>query len=104
VTTGGQIRSGVPLTEYLSLALRYSLNFDEITLDRGLFFSDPDGTGPLGPQCDPLLAGRYLCDAIGDRITSSVGIALYSTLNNSIRPSRGERAVFSQISPALAGT
>jgi outer membrane protein insertion porin family len=104
VTTGGQIRSGVPLTEYLSLALRYSLNFDEITLDRGLFFSDPDGTGPLGPQCDPLLAGRYLCDAIGDRITSSVGYSLlYSTLNNSIRPSRGERAVFSQDFAGLGG-
>jgi outer membrane protein insertion porin family len=33
VTTGGQLRAGVPLTEYLQLALRYGLNLDEITLD-----------------------------------------------------------------------
>jgi len=105
VTTGGQLRSGVPLTEYLSLALRYSLNFDEISLDRNLFFSDPDGAGPRGLECDPLLAGRYLCDAIGDRTTSSVGYSLvYSTLNNALRPSRGHRAILSQDFAGLGGT
>jgi outer membrane protein insertion porin family len=104
VTTGGQLRAGVPLTEYMSLALRYSLNFDEISLDQNLFFSDPDGPGPIGPQCDPLLAGRYLCDAIGDRITSSVGYSLvYSTLNNSLRPSRGHRLILSQDFAGLGG-
>jgi outer membrane protein insertion porin family len=104
ITTGGQLRSGVPLTEYLSLALRYSLNFDEITLDRDIFFSDPDAGGPLGLQCDPLLAGRYLCDSLGDRTTSSVGYSLvYSTLNNGLRPSRGERIVFSQDFAGLGG-
>ncbi len=34
------------------------------------FFTDPDGDGPLPAVCDPLLAGRYLCDAIGKRTTS----------------------------------
>jgi outer membrane protein insertion porin family len=103
VTTGGQLRSGVPLTEFLSLALRYSLNLDEISLgDR--FFSDPDGPDPLPSQCDPLIAGRYLCDALGDRTTSSIGYSLvYSTLNNSLRPSRGERVVLSQDFAGLGG-
>jgi outer membrane protein insertion porin family len=105
VTTGGQIRLGVPLTEYLSLALRYGLNFDQVSLDRGLFFSDPDGAGPLEPTCDPLLAGRYLCDAIGDRTTSSVGYSLaYDTLNNRLRPSKGERVVFNQDFAGLGGS
>jgi len=104
-TTGGQVRIGVPLTEYMNLAVRYGLNLDDVTLDRGLFFSDPDGTGPLPAVCDPRLAGRYLCDAIGQRTTSSVGYSLqYSTLNNSQRPTRGERAVFSQDFAGLGGS
>jgi outer membrane protein insertion porin family len=98
------LRAGVPLTEYLSLALRYGLNLDEVSLDENLFFSDPDGPGPLARECDPLLAGRYLCDAIGDRTTSSVGYSLvYSTLNNSLRPSRGHRVVLSQDFAGLGG-
>jgi outer membrane protein insertion porin family len=105
VSTGGQIRLGVPLTEHMILALRYGLTFDEVGLDEGLFFTDPDGSGPLAPQCDPLLAGRYLCDAIGDRTTSSVGYSLsYNTLNNNLRPSKGERIVFSQDFAGLGGT
>jgi outer membrane protein insertion porin family len=93
ITTGGQIRGGVPLTEYSQLALRYSLNLDEITLDRASFFTDPDGTGPLPAVCDPIRAGRYLCDALGERTTSSVGYSfVYSTLNNSLRPSRGSES------------
>jgi outer membrane protein insertion porin family len=104
VTTGGQLRAGVPLTEYLSLALRYGLNLDEVSLDQDLFFSDPDGPGPLPLQCDPLQAGRYLCDAIGDRTTSSIGYSLvYSTLNNSLRPSRGHRVVLNQDFAGLGG-
>ena len=41
VSTGGQIRAGVPLTENLNLALRYGLVYDEVTLDENLFFTDP---------------------------------------------------------------
>jgi outer membrane protein insertion porin family len=104
VTTGGQIRAGVPLTEYTTLALRYGLNFDDVTLNRENFFSDPDGPGPLPLQCDPLRAGRYLCDAIGKRTTSSLGYSLvYSTLNNSLRPTRGHRGVINQDFAGLGG-
>lgn len=106
VTTGGQIRLGVPLTEYMQLALRYGLSYDEVGLDRDLFFRDPDGpTGPLPAVCDDLIAGRYLCDAIGDRTTSSIGYSLvYSTLNNQLRPTAGHRAILSQDFAGLGGT
>jgi outer membrane protein insertion porin family len=104
ITTGGQIRAGVPLTEFLSLALRYGLNYDEITLDEDIFFTDPDGPGPSEAVCDPLRAGRYLCDAIGNRLTSSIGYSLqYNTLDNSLRPTRGERVVVSQDFAGVGG-
>ena len=104
VSTGGQIRAGVPLSENLQLALRYGLSYDEVGLNQNLYFSDPDGTGPLPPACDPLLASRYLCDSIGNRVTSSVGYSLlYSTLNNSIRPSAGHRVLLQQDFAGLGG-
>ena len=105
MTTGGQLRAGLTITEYVALALRYGLNFDEISLDRGTFFSDPDGPGPAPLQCDPLLAGRFLCDQLGDRTTSSVGYSIvYNTLNNGIRPSAGHRVVLSQDFAGLGGS
>ena len=104
VSTGGQIRAGVPLTENLNLALRYGLVYDEVTLDETLFFTDIDGSGPLPPVCDPLKAGRYLCDVLGNRLTSSVGYSLlYSTLNNSVRPTNGLRALLQQDFAGLGG-
>jgi outer membrane protein insertion porin family len=104
ISTGGQIRSGVPLTENLSLALRYSLVYDEVTLSEALYFTDIDGDGPLPPVCDPLKASRYLCDTIGNRLTSSAGYTLlYSTLNNALRPTNGHRLLFSQDFAGLGG-
>ncbi len=104
LTTGFQVRFGVPLTEYLSVAGRYGLSQDKITLDRNTYFFDPDGDG-INDQCDPLIAGRYLCDAIGSRTTSSVGYSLvWDDLNNRIRPSRGQRTVFSQDFAGLGGS
>jgi outer membrane protein insertion porin family len=104
VSTGGQLRAGVPLSENLQLALRYGLTFSSIDLSEDLYFTDPDGPGPLPAACDPLIAGRYLCDIIGDRISSTVGYSLlYSTLNNSLRPTRGERVLLSQDFAGLGG-
>jgi outer membrane protein insertion porin family len=104
-TTGGQIRTGVPLTEYMIAALRYGLNQDNVSLDESQFFTDPDGTGPLPAACDPLLAGRYLCDALGSRITSSIGYSIaFSNLNNNIRPSRGMRVTLAQDFAGLGGS
>ncbi|WCT75422.1 outer membrane protein assembly factor BamA [Sphingomonas naphthae] len=95
-TTGFQLRAGVPLTEYWSLALRYGLSYDQVTLDRNSFY--------LNGECSPLLAGRYLCDSIGNRFTSSVGYSLaYDNLDNRIRPTRGNRLLFSQDFAGVGG-
>ena len=102
-TTGFQIRAGVPLTEYMSLSLRYGLSFDDVTLDRDTFFSDTDGDGDL--ECDPIRAGRYLCDAIGKRTTSSLGYSfIFDKRDNRIRPTRGHSLVFSQDFAGLGGS
>jgi outer membrane protein insertion porin family len=103
-STGAQIRAGVPLTEYLSAAFRYGISLDDISLDKDSFFSDPDGPGPAPRACDPLLAGRYLCEQLGDRVTSSIGYSLvYDTLNSRLRPTSGERVVLNQDFAGLGG-
>lgn len=97
VSTGFQIRVGVPLTEYMQLQGRYNLSFDDVTLSRALYYT--------AGQCDPLLAGRFLCDAIGNRTTSSIGYSLvYSTLDNGIRPTRGNRLVLNQDFAGIGGS
>ena len=95
-TTGFQVRLGVPLTEFIQLQGRYGLSFDDVSLDQNSFF--------INGQCSPLLAGRFLCDAIGKRTTSSIGYSLvYSNLNNGLRPSKGQRIIFSQDFAGLGG-
>ncbi|MEE4453504.1 outer membrane protein assembly factor BamA [Novosphingobium resinovorum] len=86
-TTGIQARAGVPLTEYLTAVGSYTLNYDDVSLDKDTYYSTrEDGT----LKCDPLYAGRYLCDAIGKRLSSIVGMSLiYDTLDNRQRPTRG---------------
>jgi outer membrane protein insertion porin family len=97
ITTGFQLRVGVPITEFLSFAGRYGVNYDEVTISRTQFF--------IGDQCSPLLAGRFLCDAIGNRTTSSLGYSLvFDNLNNRLRPSKGQRLVFSQDLAGLGGS
>lgn len=86
VSTGGQLVLGVPLTEYWTASARYSLTHDSVGLDRNTFFTDG--------KCDPLKAGRYLCDALGKRWTSAVGLSLiYDSLNSRLRPTAGQRLV-----------
>jgi outer membrane protein insertion porin family len=90
-TTGLQARVGVPLTEYTSILGSYTLNYDQITLDESQFFADLDGDGV--PTCEPLRAGRYLCEAIGSRVKSILGMSLlYNNLDNYQRPTRGRSA------------
>lgn len=98
-TTGIQIRAGVPITEHASLIGRYTFNIDNVYLDEGLYYSDRVTPGTF--ECDPLLAGRYLCDAIGRRTSSIFGLSLmYDTLDNRVRPTRGESL---QVSLDVAG-
>nr|WP_230080045.1 outer membrane protein assembly factor BamA [Alteripontixanthobacter maritimus] len=87
-TTGFQARVGVPLSEYMSLVGSYTLNYDQISLDESQFFSDLDGDGIA--TCDPIRAGRYLCDTLGNRLSSILGATVvHETLNNRFRPSSG---------------
>ena len=101
-TTGFQIRTATPLTEFWSFALRYGLSLDDVSLDRNTFYFDANNDGIL--ECDPLLAGRYLCDAVGKRTTSSIGYSIvFDNLNNRIRPSAGQRFTLSQDVAGLGG-
>ncbi len=101
-TTGFSMRAGVPLTEYMSLIGSYVLNYDQVTLDQNLFFSDLDQDGTR--ECDPLLAGRFLCDTIGNRLSSIVGLSLnYNSLNSRIRPTRGRTVSLSSEFAGLGG-
>jgi len=86
-TTGLQVRLGLPLTEYLTAVASYTLNFDKISLG-SQYFSDRQTPGTL--ECDPFLAGRYLCEALGKRTSSILGVSLiHDTLDNRARPTRG---------------
>jgi outer membrane protein insertion porin family len=87
-TTGFQVRAGVPLSEYLTAIGRYTLNYDDVSLAKGTFYSiDQNGNY----TCDPLRSTRYLCDAIGKRLSSILGGSLiYDNLDNRMRPTRGE--------------
>ncbi len=96
VSTGFQLRAGVPLTEFWSLSARYGLSYDEVGLDQSTYFTNG--------RCDIQLAGRYLCEAIGNRWTSSIGYSLIrDTLNSRLRPTAGSRFSFSQDFAGLGG-
>jgi outer membrane protein insertion porin family len=104
LSTGGGLRLGFPITEFLTYGLRYSLIQDKVSLSESLYYTDPDGPdGPEPPQCDPLKAGRYLCDEIGTRLTSSIGHSAAYDNTDGIRPTRGQRIVFSQDFAGVGG-
>jgi outer membrane protein insertion porin family len=95
VSTGFQLRAGVPLTEFWSLSARYGLSYDEVSLASSFYENG---------ACSTRLAGRYLCEAIGNRWTSSIGYSLiYDTLNSRLRPTAGQRLSFSQDFAGLGG-
>jgi outer membrane protein insertion porin family len=102
-STGGSLRMGFPITEYWSFGGRYTLQQDKISLDKATFYTDPDGTGPLPAVCDPVKAGRYLCDEIGTRLTSLVGFSTIYDDTDGIRPTRGQRLTVSEDFAGLGG-
>jgi outer membrane protein insertion porin family len=101
LTTGGGLRMGFPLSEYWTFGSRYTLTQDKVSLDKTSFFSDLNGDGIL--ECDPLKAGRYLCDEIGTHITSLVGISTLYDDTDGIHPTRGQRLTFSEDFAGLGG-
>lgn len=92
---GGGLRTGFPLTEFWSFGARYSLVQDRVALDKSTFYTDG--------ECDPIKAGRYLCDEIGKRTTSSLGHSFIYDNTDGIRPTRGQRFTFSQDFAGLGG-
>ena len=96
VSTGFQIRAAVPLTEYWSATARYGLSYDQVTLDEDTYYTNG--------SCDPAVAGQYLCDAVGNRWTSSIGYSLvFDSTNSRTRPSKGSRLSVSQDFAGLGG-
>jgi outer membrane protein insertion porin family len=96
VSTGFQLRAGVPLTEFWSASARYGLSYDQVSLDEDTYYT--------GGACDAALAGQYLCDAVGNRWTSSIGYSLvYDSRNGGTRPTSGTRLSLSQDFAGLGG-
>ncbi|MXP27320.1 outer membrane protein assembly factor BamA [Porphyrobacter algicida] len=101
-TTGASVRLGTALTEYVSLIGSYTLNYDQVTLDPFTYFTDRQN--PPLQQCDPLLAGRYLCDALGNRLSSILGLTLaMDTTDSRLRPTRGRNASLTAQFAGLGG-
>jgi outer membrane protein insertion porin family len=94
---------GFPITEYWSFGSRYTLSNDKISLDKGTFYTDPDGAGPLPAECDPIKAGRYLCDEVGTKLTSLIGISTIYDDTDGIHPTRGQRLTLSEDFAGLGG-
>lgn len=102
-TTGFQVRAGVPLTEYISAVASYTLNYDDISVDKTQYFTSRQNPPTL--ECDPLVAGRYLCDALGKRTSSIAGMSLiYDALDNRYRPTRGKASSVSVDFAGLGGS
>jgi outer membrane protein insertion porin family len=101
LSTGGGLRFGFPMSEYWSFGGRYTLSQDKISLDKSSFYEDLDDDGT--PECSPRLAGRYLCDEIGTRLTSLIGLSTIFDDTDGIRPTRGQRLTFSTDFAGLGG-
>jgi outer membrane protein insertion porin family len=95
VSTGGGLRLGFPLSEYWNLGTRYLLSKDNTTLDKSTFYTNG--------VCDPLKAGTYLCDQVGKRLTSLVGVSTLYDDTDGIHPTRGQQITFSQDFAGLGG-
>ena len=103
-STGGGLRLGFPLTEYLVYGVNYSLVHDKVSLSKALYYTDHDGPdGPQPAECDPLKAGRYLCDEIGKRLTSAIGHSVVYDDTDGYHPTKGQRVVFAQDFAGLGG-
>lgn len=87
-STGMSLRLGLPIAERSVLALRYSIRRDLVDIG----------------NIDSTRISRFIRDQLGDNITSLVGYSLiYDSLNHPLRPTRGQRAVFSQDLAGVGG-
>ncbi|GAB4574706.1 MAG: outer membrane protein assembly factor BamA [Rhodothalassiaceae bacterium] len=87
-TNGISLRLGLPIAERAFLSLRYSLRRDLVDIGR----------------INPNQISRFIRDSLGDNITSLFGYSLiYDSLNHPLRPTAGQRAIFSQEFAGLGG-
>ncbi len=95
LTTGGALSFGFPLNEYWNLGTRYRLSQDNISLDKSTFYTNG--------KCDTIKAGSYLCEEIGNRITSLVGWSTLYDDTDGVHPTHGQQATISQDFAGLGG-
>jgi outer membrane protein insertion porin family len=95
LSTGGGLSFGFPLSEYWNLGTRYRLSQDNISLDKSTFYTNG--------VCDPLKAGSYLCEEVGNKLTSLVGWSTLYDDTDGIHPTRGQQATISQDFAGLGG-
>ena len=97
-TTGFTMRTGVPLSEYMSLIGSYTLNRENVSLANDQLV-DTDGDGIA--EC---LGSRFICEAVGDRTASILGFTVQSsTLDSRYRPTSGSSVSFTGEFAGLGG-
>lgn len=107
-TTGGTLRAGIPLTEEVSLGLRYSLYQTRIeipnTADRPFNDCSQPLTvgGTIQPDClSNQEASLAIKEAAGTRLTSAIGSTLaFSNLDNVRNPTKG---LYAELRTDVAG-
>jgi outer membrane protein insertion porin family len=90
-STGGLVRFGFPLSQYLSLQTRYSLHADQVSV--------------YASQCgDPPTLSPIICAQVGSSVTSSPGYTLrWDHRNDPLNPTRGFYTTISQDFSGLGG-
>ena len=84
-STGFSLRTGLPISEYVSLGARYTLRLDEVNIGG-------------------ISSSAFLTGSAGKQTTSQVGLTLqYNSLNSYRYPSRGQRLVLSEEISGLGG-
>lgn len=85
-STGGALRSGFRLDEFIQLGLRYTIRRDVV-------------------RVNSLTSSPFVLAATGSNTTSAVGYSLFfDTVNNFLRPSRGTSFRFNQDFAGLGGS
>ena len=88
--TGFQLRTGFPVTEYLTVGLRYKFSRDNISLSNNISSS---------------LFPSYVLESLGKFTTSSIGYSVsYDRLDDRLKPKRGFNWVLSQDLAGLGGS
>ena len=107
-TTGATLRAGIPLTEQISLGVRYSLYQTRIEIPNTSDRPFNDCTAPISPetliQANCLSNGEAslaIKEAAGTRLTSAVGSTLaFSNLDSARNPTKG---LYAELRTDVAG-